>query len=277
MIRTKRVKVQSVNRSKKKNYNLIVGGSITGVILLMILIGVFYTPYDPNTMDASAKFAGISMKHLMGCDNFGRDVFSRVLEGSRTTLIVAAGTVFIGTFFGVIIGALTGYYGGVVDEVLMRINDAIFAFPSILLALVFISIFGSGKYHVIIALGIAFIPSFARIVRSEFIKCKNMDYVKSAKLQGAGDFRIMFVHILPNTLTVLLSAIMIGFNNAVLAEAGMSFLGIGVQPPDASLGRMLSEAQSYLFRAPSYALFPGVIIILMVLGFSLLGDGLKDE
>lgn len=277
MIRTKRVKVQSVNRSKKKNYNLIVGGSITGVILLMILIGVFYTPYDPNVMDASAKFAGISMKHLMGCDNFGRDVFSRVLEGSRTTLIVAAGTVFIGTFFGVIIGALTGYYGGVVDEVLMRINDAIFAFPSILLALVFISIFGSGKYHVIIALGIAFIPSFARIVRSEFIKCKNMDYVKSAKLQGAGDFRIMFVHILPNTLTVLLSAIMIGFNNAVLAEAGMSFLGIGVQPPDASLGRMLSEAQSYLFRAPSYALFPGVIIILMVLGFSLLGDGLKDE
>ena len=277
MIRTKRVKVQSVNRSKKKNYNLIVGGSITGVILLMILIGVFYTPYDPNVMDASAKFAGISMKHLMGCDNFGRDVFSRVLEGSRTTLIAAQGTVFIGTFFGVIIGALTGYYGGVVDEVLMRINDAIFAFPSILLALVFISIFGSGKYHVIIALGIAFIPSFARIVRSEFIKCKNMDYVKSAKLQGAGDFRIMFVHILPNTLTVLLSAIMIGFNNAVLAEAGMSFLGIGVQPPDASLGRMLSEAQSYLFRAPSYALFPGVIIILMVLGFSLLGDGLKDE
>ena len=114
-------------------------------------------------------------------------------------------------------GALTGYYGGVVDEVLMRINDAIFAFPSILLALVFISIFGSGKYHVIIALGIAFIPSFARIVRSEFIKCKNMDYVKSAKLQGAGDFRIMFVHILPNTLTVLLSAIMIGFNTAVVA------------------------------------------------------------
>lgn len=266
-----------MNRSKKKNYNLIVGGSITGIILLMILIGVFYTPYDPNAMDANAKFAGISGKHIMGCDNFGRDVFSRVLEGSRTTLIVAAGTVFIGTFFGVIIGALTGYYGGIVDEVLMRINDAIFAFPSILLALVFISIFGSGKYHVIIALGIAFIPSFARIVRSEFIKCKNMDYVKSARLQGAGDFRIMFVHILPNTLTVLLSAIMIGFNNAVLAEAGMSFLGIGVQPPDASLGRMLSEAQSYLFRAPSYALFPGVIIILMVLGFSLLGDGLKDE
>lgn len=259
-----------------KNYNFIVGGILTAVILLMVVVGIFYTPYDPNAMDVKAKFAGISLKHLMGCDNFGRDVFSRVLEGSRTTLLVAAGTVLIGTFFGVLIGAFTGYYGGVVDEILMRLNDAVFAFPSILLALVFISLLGSGRYNVILALGIAFIPSFARIVRSEFIKCKNMDYVENARLQGAGDLRIMFVHILPNTLTVLLSAIMIGFNNAVLAEAGMSFLGIGVQPPDASLGRMLSEAQGYLFTAPAYAIFPGVIIIVMVLGFSLLGDGLKE-
>lgn len=259
-----------------QNYNIIVGGILTAVVLLLVLVGMIYTPYDPNAMDAKLKFAGVSLRHLMGCDNFGRDVFSRVLEGSRTTLLVAAGTVLIGTVFGVLIGALTGYYGGVVDEILMRLNDAVFAFPSILLALVFISLLGSGKYNVILALGIAFIPSFARIVRSEFIKCKNMDYVKNAKLQGAGDLRIMFVHILPNTLTVLLSAIMIGFNNAVLAEAGMSFLGIGVQPPDASLGRMLSEAQGYLFTAPAYALFPGVIIIVMVLGFSLLGDGLKE-
>lgn len=259
-----------------KNYNFIVGGVLTAVVLLMVVVGIFYTPYDPNAMDAKAKFAGVSLKHLMGCDNFGRDVFSRVLEGSRTTLLVAAGTVLIGTVFGVLIGALTGYYGGIVDEILMRLNDAVFAFPSILLALVFIGLLGSGRYNVILALGIAFIPSFARIVRSEFIKCKNMDYVKNARLQGAGDLRIMFVHILPNTLTVLLSAIMIGFNNAVLAEAGMSFLGIGVQPPDASLGRMLSEAQGYLFTAPAYAIFPGVIIILMVLGFSLLGDGLKE-
>jgi len=130
---------------------------------------------------------------------------------------------------------------------------------------------------VIIALGIAFIPSFARIVRSEFIRCRNMDYVKSAKLSGASDLRIMFVHILPNTLTVLLSAVMIGFNNAVLSEAGMSYLGIGVQPPQPSLGYMLSEAQTYLFSSPGYAIFPGLVIILMVLGFSLLAEGLKEE
>ena len=259
----------------RKNKNFIAGSILTGIMLFMILMGCFYTPYNPNTMDPSAKFAGISVKHLMGCDNFGRDIFSRVLSGSRTTLIVAAGTVLIGVTFGILIGALTGYYGGILDEVLMRINDAVFAFPSILLALLFISLLGSGKYHVIIALGIAFVPSFARIVRSEFIRNKNMDYVKSAKLQGAGDFRIMFVHILPNTMTVLLSAIMIGFNNAVLAEAGMSFLGIGVQPPDASLGKMLSDAQKYLFNAPWYALAPGITIVIIVLGVSLIGEGVR--
>lgn len=190
---------------------------------------------------------------------------------------MALGTVAIGTVFGVIIGAFTGYFGGILDEVLMRINDVLFAFPSILLALVFVTLLGGGTWNVIIALGIAFIPSFARIVRGEFIRCKNMDYVRSAKLAGAGDLRIMFVHILPNTVPVLLSAIMIGFNNAVLAEAGMSYLGIGVQPPQSSLGRMLSEAQTYLFSAPGFALFPGIFLIMLVLGFSLLGEGLKDR
>lgn len=266
-----------MEKNWKKNYNLILGSVITGIMLLFIITGVFYTPYDPDAMDASAKFAGMSFSHPMGCDNFGRDILSRVMEGAGTTLAVAAGTVLIGTVFGIFIGAFTGYFGGVLDEVLMRIIDAVFAFPSILLALVFISLLGSGSYQVVIALGIAFVPSFARIVRSEFLKCRNMDYVKNARLQGAGHLRIMFVHILPNTFTVLLSAIMIGFNNAVLAEAGMSFLGIGVQPPQASLGRMLSEAQGYLFRAPFFAVFPGMVIILLVLGFSLLGDGLKKD
>jgi peptide/nickel transport system permease protein len=149
------------------------------------------------------------------------------MKGAGTTFLVALGTVLIGTAFGVLIGAFTGYFGGTIDEILMRIIDAVFAFPSILLALVFISLLGTGTYQVVIALGIAFIPSFSRIVRSEFLKYKNMDYVKNARLQGASHLRIMFVHILPNTVSVLLSSIMIGFNNAVLAEAGMSFLGIG--------------------------------------------------
>lgn len=250
---------------------------MTGAMLALIVLGFFWTPYDPEAMDSAAKLSGVSFSHLMGCDNFGRDIFSRVLKGGTTTLFVALGTVGIGTVFGIIIGAFTGYFGGIADEILMRVNDVLFAFPSILLALVFVSLSGYGTTNVIFALGIAFIPSFARIVRSEFIRCKNMDYVKSAKLAGAGNLRIMFVHILPNTAPVLLSAVMIGFNNAVLAEAGMSYLGIGVQPPHASLGRMLSEAQTYLFSAPGFALFPGIFLILLVLGFSILGEGIRDR
>lgn len=264
------------NTEKPKNWNLILGSILTGFTLLLVIGGMIHTPYDPESMDAASKLAGISSAHIMGCDNFGRDIFSRVLAGSGTTLFVAAGTVAIGTLAGILIGAVTGYYGGLLDEVLMRIIDALFAFPSILLALVFIALIGPGKYNVILALGIAFVPSFARIVRSQFLYQKNLDYVVNARLQGASDFRIMFVHILPNTLSVLMSSVMIGFNNAVLAEAGMSYLGIGVQPPDASLGRMLSEAQSYLFTAPFFALFPGLVIIVMVLGFSLLAEGIRS-
>lgn len=264
-----------MKKGKKMSMNLLSGTIITSVMMVLTVLGFFWTPYDTTKMDSKNKLAGCSLAHIMGCDNFGRDIFSRVLEGLGNTFVIALATVCIGVCVGIIVGAFTGYFGGWADEVLMRINDVLFAFPNILLALLFVSLFGTGKYNVILALGIAFIPSFARIVRSEFIKYRDMDYVKSAKLAGVGDLRIMFVHILPNTLPVLVSSVMIGFNNAVLAEAGMSYLGIGVQPPAASLGSMLSEAQSYLFSAPFYAIFPGLMIILLVLGFSLLADGLK--
>lgn len=248
---------------RKRTYspNFILGLVITGVMLLLILIGFIHTPYDITKMDSAAKLAAPSLAHPMGCDNFGRDIFSRVLKGMGNTFVIATATVAIGAVSGVIVGAFTGYFGGWLDEVLMRVNDVVFAFPSILLALVFVSIFGTGRYNVIAALGIAFIPSFARIVRGEFIKYREMDYVKSARLAGVPQFRVIFVHILPNTMPVLASSVMIGFNNAVLAEAGMSYLGIGVQPPNASLGSMLSESQTYLFSAPWYAVFPGLMII----------------
>ncbi len=260
---------------KKKNYTFAIGCVLTGMILVLTLIGFFYTPYDPEAMDASLKLTGISRNHIMGCDNFGRDIFSRVMKGCGTTLVVAGATVMIGTFFGLVIGAFTGYFGGFVDEVLMRIMDALFAFPSLLLALVFVSLLGSGKYQVIVALGIAFIPSFSRIVRSEYMRNRDRDYVKSARLAGASHLRIMFVHILPNIRRVLLASVMIGFNNAVLAEAGLTYLGIGVKPPDPSLGEMLSSAQTYLFSAPWYALGTGIMMILMILGFSLMAEGLQ--
>lgn len=264
------------NRKARKNFNFIAGMILVGLTMILVLWGFIGTPYDPDAMNNSAKFAGVSMQHIMGCDNFGRDIFSRVLEGVGNTFIVAAGTVIIGTLAGVIIGGLCGYFGGILDEVLMRVIDAIFSFPSIFLALVVICVIGPGKYNVIVALGIAFVPSFARIVRSEFMKQRNMDYVLSAKVMGASDLRIMFLHILPNAFPVMLSSVIIGFNNAVIAEAGLSFLGIGVQPPDASLGAMLSDAQTYLYNAPYMAIFPGVIMVLMILGFGMLSDGMKE-
>lgn len=257
-----------------RSHKFITGCCIAGVLFFCIILGYFWTPYDPEAMDAAAKFASPSLQHLLGTDNFGRDILSRVLTGAGTTLYIAVATVVIGLVLGTLVGAFTGYFGGWVDEILMRCNDVITAFPSILLALVLISLFGSGKHNMILALSLLFIPSFARVVRSEFAKQKQLDYVRNARLMGVGNLRIMFVHILPNVLPVLFSTVAIGFNNAVLAETAMSYLDIGVKLPDTSLGRMLSESQSYFFSAPWYALSAGITIILLILSFSLISDGL---
>lgn len=261
-------------KKRKKNINFILGLIIISFVIIFVIMGALRTPHDPNGMNVALKNSPPNMKNLFGTDNFGRDILSRVMVGAKTTFIVAFFTVLIGGTIGTVIGALTGYYGGLLDEALMRINDGLASFPSILLALVFVSIIGPGTYNIILALGVLFIPSYARIIRSEFITLKEKDFVKNAKLIGANDFRVMFVHILPNTKPILMSSISIGFNNAVLAESSLSYLNLGVQPPDASLGRMLSEAQPYLFTAPWYVVFPGIMIILTILGFSLLNDSL---
>ena len=261
----------------RHNKNFTAGAFITGLMVGLILIGMVWTPYDPNAMDGRAKMLAPCARHILGTDNFGRDIYSRVVEGAGATALIAAATVAIGLVAGLIIGGVTGYYGGWLDEVIMRLNDALTAFPSILLALVLIALFGGGKYKIIIALGVLFIPSFARIVRAEVARQKSLDYVASARLMGAGDMRILFLHILPNIIPVLLPSVAIGFNNAVLAEASMSYLSVGVQPPDASLGRMLNEAQGYLLTAPWYALSAGAAIILLVLGFGLLSEGLGGD
>ncbi len=254
----------------KYNINRIIGLVFVTMAVLISLVGCFYTPYDPNAMDAGIKNAAPSLSHLFGTDNFGRDVLSRVMKGAGTTFAVGLSVVSIGAVGGCLLGAFTGYFGGKADLILMRFNDAVAAIPSILLALVFVGVFGSGTVQLIAALGILFIPSFARVVRSGFVVQKELDYVKNARLMGAGHFRIMFLHILPNIKSSLLSALAIGFNNAVLSEAAMSYLSLGVQPPDASLGRMLSEAQPYLFRAPWNAIAPGLMILFSVLGVGLL-------
>ena len=260
---------------QKQNISLILGLVLSGVILLLMLSSFVWTPHDPLAQDATNRLAAPSGTHPFGTDNLGRDILSRILVGTGTTLLVALGTVLIGTLGGIIVGSLTGYFGGWLDELFMRLSDALTAFPTMLLALVVISLIGSGTANVIWVLGILFIPSFARVLRGEFARCRNLDYVKRAKLMGASSARVMFRHILPNAMPVFLSTVAIGFNNAVLAEAGMSFLGIGVQMPDISLGRILDDSHGYLVLAPWWALLSGAMIALIVLGFSLLSDGLQ--
>lgn len=263
----------------KKNVDtqLITGSVIAAFLIAMALTGVIHPPYDPNGLDIVSRFAPPSFEHIFGTDNFGRDIFSRVLSGTGYSLLVALATVFIGAFFGMLTGLTAGYIGGIYDEIVMRLNDALTAFPGILFALVLFTAIGPGKYTIILALGVIFIPSFSRIIRSDTLRLREQEFVGSAKAFGASPYRIMFVHILPNTRVTLLSAVTVGFSNAILTESGMSYLGFGIQPPDPSLGRMLFEAQSYLFKAPWYAIFPGFVIVLAVIAFNLIGEGLRRQ
>ena len=261
----------SINYNNK-NIRLIVGLVLLALATLPVILTVFVKFYDPNEVNYSEMLQAPSFRHLFGTDDYGRDIFTRVMKGAATTFGISLFTVTMGAVIGTVIGALTGYFGGIVDEILMRVNDCLASFPSILLALVVVSLIDKGTWNICIALGLVFIPSFARIMRSEYLKEKNRDYVQNARLMGAGHLRVIFIHILPNTLPILFSAILVGINNAVLAEAGLSYLGLGVQPPDPSLGRMLSEAKTFLLNAPWYELFPCLEMILFILGLTLVSD-----
>ena len=262
---------------KPRNWYLTIGTILTSFMLLYIAVGFFWTPYVPSAMSAADREARPSLRHPFGCDSMGRDVFSRTLEGAGSTLTIALAVLAVGAVCGLVIGALCGYYGGRLDALVMRLCDAVAAFPSVLLALVVLAVTGPGKYNVIGALGVLFIPSFARLVRGEFLKYRDRDFVQSAKLMGVSDLRIIFVHILPNTWPVLLSGLTIGFNNAVLAEASMSYLGIGVSPTEPSLGYMLKDAQGYLFTLPWCTAFPAAVVILLILGVGLVGEGVRER
>ena len=262
---------------RQKNWYLTIGTILSACMLAFTVLGLFWTPYAPSAMSAAARSAPPSPAHLFGCDAYGRDIFSRTLEGAGSTLTIALAVQVVGAVCGLVVGALGGYYGGPADALVMRLCDSIAAFPSVLLALVVLAVTGPGRYNVIGALGVLFIPSFARLVRGEFLKYRDRDFVKSARLMGVGDLRIIFVHILPNLWPTLLSGLTIGFNNAVLAEASMSYLGIGVSPTEPSLGYMLKEAQGFLFTIPWYTAFPAAVAVLLILGVGLVGEGVRER
>lgn len=263
-------------RSYLKNRNFRTGFMMICFMLVLLVVGFFYIPHDPNEMDVTNKFATISTTHLLGTDDFGRDILSRIMIGLRVSFLVGFVVVIFGAILGTIIGAIAGYYGGFIDEVIMKLIDTQMAFPGVLLALILIAIMGKGLGNMMFALGIMSIPRFTRMSRSGFMRYRDAEFVKAARVRGAGDLRIMVYHILPNIIPELTVTASLSFAGAVMSEAGLSYLGLGIQPPSPSFGKMLSEAQAYILRAPWYVLIPALFLMILVMGFNLLGDGFQE-
>lgn len=265
-----------MKNKKRKNLNLMVGSIILLFFLVTMVLSFFYTPYDVNEMVVKNKLQSPSAEHWFGTDPFGRDIFSRIMVGTQTAFFVGVIVVAIGVIFGTIIGGLAGYIGGWIDEIIMRAVDALMAFPGIILAIMIVAVFGTGIVNTAIALGVLATPGIARIVRSGFIQNKELEYVTAAKAMGVHPMKIIFREILPNIYSPLIVAASVAFAIALLAEASLSYLGLGVQPPDPSLGRMLKESQAYLTTSPWFTLAPGITITFLVLGFYMLSNGIRD-
>jgi peptide/nickel transport system permease protein len=268
--------MKTMLRSLKRSPSFAIGFGMIAFLLGLMLTSYFWTPYPPNAPSAIAKLQSPSLLHWLGTDHLGRDVLSRLMLASRTAFLVGSASVTAGLLIGVPLGLACGYYGGWLDVVVVRMLDAMKAIPSLLLALMLISVFGSGMVVTVFAISFLAIPLYARMARSSAMQLKNLDYMQWTQLIGIGSQRILFYHLLPNMRSSVLVTASLGFANAVLTEAGLSYLGLGVQPPDPSWGKMLSEAQNYLFNAPWLAIGSGLSITLLVLGFNLLGDGLRD-
>lgn len=252
-------------------------GLITIIIIVFVaLFGKFIMPFDPNIGDLSSSLQSPSNAHLFGTDEQGRDIFSRVIDGAKISLRVGIVAVAIALSIGTVVGSICGYFGGKLDMFLMRIMDIILAFPSLLLAIAFMTALGRGIDKAVIAISIVTIPEYARIVRGCVLSVRESEYVQAAKAIGNNDFVIIFKHVLPNILSPIIVRATLGISGAILDAAALGFLGLGVQPPYAEWGTMLGSGRTYFFNAPYIILFPGLAITITVLAFNLLGDGLRD-
>lgn len=267
---------RTILKSLTANRSFLIGAIITLVVALMAGLSFVWTPYSVSALDIVAKLKPPSMTHWLGTDHFGRDILSMIMVGSRASIFVALVSVAIGAGIGVPLGLWAAARGGVVDEILMRFNDLIFAFPALLSAVMITAIFGPGAINAIIAIGIFNIPVFARVARGAALALWVREFVLAARAIGKGEGRITLDHILPNLANILIIQGTIQFSLGILAEAGLSYVGLGAQPPMPSWGRMLFEAQTMISLAPHMALFPGIAIMMTVLGLNLLGDGLRD-
>ncbi|MEO9199657.1 MAG: ABC transporter permease [Antricoccus sp.] len=262
---------------KRRNPSLIIGGILVALVVIMAVVSFFWTPHNPILNDGTAKFAPMWGKYFLGTDKFGRDELSRLMLGARTTLLVGIVSVSIALIIGVPLGIWSAMSRRVVGNLVMRGNDLLLAFPALLLAIMLAAIYGSGTVVAMIAIGIATIPTFARVSRAGAMQIIQNDYILAARAAGHGKFAIARRHILPNIGSLVIVQASIAFATAILAEAALSYLGLGTPPPNPTWGNMLFDSQDTLYKAVHLGLIPGIAIALAVLGFNLLGDGLRDR
>lgn len=262
---------------RRINAGMVVGGMLVGLVALAALVSFVWTPHDPIHVDPEHRLEpAFSGEFLLGTDKFGRDVLSQLMVGARTTLFVGIVAVGIAALIGTPLGVFAGMVGGWLSELVMRANDLIFAFPALLLAIMLGAVFGANTLTAMIAIGVATIPAFARVARGQTLSVMQREFVLAARSAGRSRFGVAVHHVLPNIASVLIVQASVSFAIAILAEAALSFLGFGTRPPTPSWGRMLQESQELLFSTPRLAMLSGLAIALAVLGFNLLGDGLRD-
>lgn len=276
LLRPKESKLQEFLSILMLNKAALVGAIIILFYIFMAVFAPLLAPYNPYEIQLENRLMPPSFDHWMGTDDKGRDILSRILYGARLSMGVGFAAVLFGAFFGIIFGLVAGYYGKWVDSVIMRLMDVMLAFPGILLALAIIAALGPSLINVTIAVGAFSVPLFARIVRGSTLEVKQLEYIDAIRSLGANDFTIIFKHVFPNILSPIIVQGTLRLATAILSAAGLSFLGLGAQPPSPEWGTMLSSGRDFLFSAPYIALFPGLAISILVLGFNLFGDGLRD-
>jgi peptide/nickel transport system permease protein len=258
------------------NFAFTAGAIMTLIVVIMALFAPIIAPYDPSMQDSSRRLEGPSSDHWLGLDDLGRDVLSRVIFGARVSLRVGFSVVVISSIIGILFGAIAGYFGGWLDTIIMRLSDILLAFPGILLAIALVAVLGPSLNNVILALSVIGWVSYARLVRGQVLKVREMEFVTAAQALGARAPRVIGLHVLPNVINPVIVMATLGLAGAILAEASLSFLGLGVQPPTPSWGAMLTTGRRYIGIANHLAIFPGIAIMIAVMGLNFLGDGLID-
>jgi len=258
------------------NPSLAIGGALTLLLIGTALLSLVWTPHDPLDQLMAIKLQGPSGSYWLGTDHYGRDVLSRIMVGAKNSIVVGLVAVGLGLSLGILLGAAAAAYRGWLDELLSRLSDLIFAFPAVLSAVLITAVYGPGVVNAVVAIGIFNIPVFARVTRNAALQAWRRDYVRAALALGRSPAAVTLRHVLPNIVSILIVQATIQFAIAILAEAALSFLGLGVQPPEPSWGRMLFDSLTYMYVSATLAIFPGLAIVLAVLGLNLLGDGLRD-